>query len=371
MKLRGALALALVLSGALPLAAQETTREQDLEAIRGEIARLQADVGRLRARQSGIAGELERTEIEVRLQEQRVAEATAAQAVASERAAAIATQVQQLEAQLQALRDALRRSLEGLYRLGRHGYLRLFLSLEPKSSMLPGIRLLRLIARRDDDALDRFRATRTQLEFEQEQLVEQRRELDAWVVREEQQQAKLVTLRRRQAAMLAEVKSRGASLAQREGDLRDRERKLSSLLDVLAGRNREPLEGRSIQEFRGVLDWPVRGEVTQPFGRHQDARYGTAVPHNGLDIAVAADAPVRAVYPGKVIFAAPFEGFGQAVVVQHPGKALTLYAGLARLEVAKDDVVALQGRLGTAAAGTLYFEIRFENRPEDPALWLR
>ena len=237
--------------------------------------------------------------------------------------------------------------------------------------MLPAIRLLRLIARRDNDALDRFRAVRTRLEFEREQLAGERRELDAWVAREKQQQAALDTLRRRQSAMLAEVRSQGATLAQREDNLRDRERKLSSLLDVLSGRNPEPLGGKPIQDFRGVLDWPVRGAIQLPFGRRQDPRYGTAVPHNGIDITTAAGAPVRVVYPGRVIYAADFESFGPTVVVQHPGKALTLYAGLAALEVRKDDVLALQSRLGTAAAGILYFEIRLENRPQDPVQWLR
>ncbi|MFQ5350807.1 MAG: murein hydrolase activator EnvC family protein, partial [Thermoanaerobaculia bacterium] len=80
--------------------------------------------------------------------------------------------------------------------------------------------------------------------------------------------------------------------------------------------------------------------------------------------------PVRAIYPGRVVFAAPFEGYGQTVVVQHPGRVFTLYAGLARLGVRQDDIIKLGQTVGPAAA-RLYFEIREENRPVDPLDWLR
>ena len=275
-----------------------------------------------------------------------------------------------LEGKLVELRGQLRRSLVGLYRLGRHGYLRLFLSLKPNQSLLPGIRLLRLIARRDGETLDRFRATRTQLEFERGQLAAGRRELEAWVRREEERRRGLVALRARQVELLAGAQSEGRRLAARTGALREKERKLSALLDFLYGRVPDALAGRPMQGFRGVLDWPVRGRVTAGFGPRLDPRYGTRVPHNGVDIAAAKGSEVRAIYPGKVIYAAPFEGYGQAVVLHHAGRVLTLYAGLERVRVAKDDVVKLNTVLG-AAGGTVYFEIRVENRPEDPALWLR
>jgi septal ring factor EnvC (AmiA/AmiB activator) len=95
------------------------------------------------------------------------------------------------------------------------------------------------------------------------------------------------------------------------------------------------------------------------------------VPHNGIEIAPEGrPAPVRAVYPGKVLYAAPFEGYGPTVVMHHAGRVFTLYAGLAELRVRQGDVLELGDPVGTAA-GRLYFELRSENRPEDPVGWLR
>ena len=79
---------------------------------------------------------------------------------------------------------------------------------------------------------------------------------------------------------------------------------------------------------------------------------------------------MRAVYPGKVLFAAPFEGYGTTVVLHHAGRGLTLYGGLVSARVSKGDVVALGTALG-GAGELVYFEIRVDNKPEDPLRWLR
>jgi septal ring factor EnvC (AmiA/AmiB activator) len=95
------------------------------------------------------------------------------------------------------------------------------------------------------------------------------------------------------------------------------------------------------------------------------------VPHNGIEIAPErGGAAVQAVYPGKVLYAAPFQGYGPTVVVHHAGRVFTLYAGLGELRVGEGDVLELGDPVGTAA-GPLYFEIRSENLPEDPERWLR
>ena len=131
------------------------------------------------------------------------------------------------------------------------------------------------------------------------------------------------------------------------------------------------LGGKPFGEFRGILDWPLKGRVVVPFGPRLDPRYGTKVPHNGVDITPeTASDEVRAVFPGKVLFAAPFEGFGTTVVLHHAGRGLTLYGGLVSARVAKDDVVSLGQALG-GAGEVVYFELRLDNRPEDPQRWLR
>ena len=346
------------------------SRERELEEIRLEITRLHSRLGELRERAADVASQAERTGLEFALQERRVAEAATAHALAVARSEASAASVAALEAQLEQVREELRGRMLALYRLGRPGYLRLFLALEPERNLLGAIRQLRYLARRDADLTDRYVESRARLALEREELAAQELEAKSWVAREEERRGVLERLRHEQAAMLARFEGESKRLESRADELAEREKKLSNFLDFLYGRTDPILSGRSIRDFRGVLERPVAGRVLEGFGPRLDPRYGTRTPHRGVDLETERGEPVHAVYAGNVAFAAPFEGYGPTVVLQHAGGVFTLYAGLGRLQVARGDVVALRQVLGEAS-DRLYFEVRVDNRPEDPMSWTR
>lgn len=352
-----------------------TAREQELAGLRQEITGLERRLQAARRQQSGLRGDVARLDLELTLQEKRLAEAVAARDLTAHRAAAGAAEVARLEDLLAASRRDLSRRVAGLYRMGRQGYVRLLLSLRPDERLLPSIRLVRFLARRDRQTADRYGAARVRLTRERDQLLARRGELEGWIAREDARRRHFAVLRERQAGLLARLEKEGAVLTARAGELAERERKLTGLLDMLGRGSGEPAAppgeaGQAIQKFRGALDWPARGKVTAGFGPRLDPRYRTQVPHNGLDIATAAGGEVRAVFPGKVLFAAPFAGYGTTVVVHHPGRVFTLYAGLSQLRVGQGDVVSLGDVVGLSS-DALYFEIRVENRPENPLHWLR
>jgi septal ring factor EnvC (AmiA/AmiB activator) len=362
----------LVLWSAAAARPQEArSREEQLAAIRGEIGRLQQRLERARREQSGLEGELAATSLDLELHQQRLAEASAAAGIAASRQAASERQVRALAAALEASRRSCRRQLTALYSFGRQGYLRLLLLLEADDDrLLPSIRLMRYLARRDREAIERLQETERRLAAERDRLAAERQDLERWIGREQSRRRELVAARRRQAALLARVERERRDLASRASELADKERKLARFLDLLYGNSGDALAGTPMQQFRGVLDWPVRGRLSERFGPRLDPRYHTRVPHNGIDVATTPGAEVRAVFPGKILFAAPFEGYGLTVVVHHPGRVFTLYAGLSELRKTRDDMLSL-GEVVGLAANRLYFEIRAENRPEDPLSWLR
>ena len=374
-----------------PLPVARSDREIDLDRIRAEVARLEERLRGARTRERDLASSLETAELDLALQESRVAEASAAREVAEAEVATTEAEVEALASELGAARGSLRKRVAGLYRLGSHGPLRLALSMEPggpgenaenaegaEGADLPAaIRLLRFLVRRDAAAVERYVAARETLLDRRQVLEEERREVERWLTEAESRRAELAASRRRQSTLLARARAEREDLARRSEDLAEKERKLSALIASLERDDSEE-GGTSIDEFRGVLDWPVTGEVTVGFGPRTDPRYKTLTPHNGLEIAPAASVErdgagrvrVRAVYPGKVLYAAPFEGYGRTVVVHHAGRVFTLYAGLDELLVSKDQVLELGAPVG-AASGAVYFEVRKENRPEDPLGWLR
>src|SRR6185369_11969643 len=113
---------------------------------------------------------------ELQLQEARLSEAATARDLAVRRAAASESEVARLEQELGAARHAMHGRLAGLYRLGRQGYLRLLLALDPRRPLLPSMRLMRYLARRDRQTFDRYREAREHLARERDQLVAEREE---------------------------------------------------------------------------------------------------------------------------------------------------------------------------------------------------
>ncbi len=351
-------------------AAEPDRREAELATMREQIGRLEARVVAMRDREASLEDRLQRVRVELELQEIRLTEATAAYQLAADRSAAAEVEIARLETALAEIREDLRRRLGGLYRLGRHGYLRLFLSLDPNVDLLPALRQLRFLVRRDRATLERFTETRDRLGEERLRLAAERREMASWQAEEQERRDALASVRRRQERLLARIARERERLAEQARELQEKERKLARLIDSLAGGLLVPLGGTPIQDFRGALDWPVAGAVTSPFGPRLDPRYRTEVPHNGIDVATDSGAEVRSIFPGEVLFSSTFEGYGPMVVVHHPGRVFTLYAGLTELSVGKGDALDMGAVLGLASE-LLYFEIRVENQPRDPADWLR
>jgi len=362
--------LSWIASAGTPSVAQVPDREAELEAIRDQIMVLQSRLNRVSREEQGLRGEVNQTVVAIELQEKRVEEARTARLLAAHSLEEVGEEVATLEASLDEIRTKLKQSLADLYRMGQQGYLRLFLSIRSTADLLPGIRQMRFFVRRDSELLNAYLDTHTQLTFQQEQLAQHREDVESWLSRESSRLDELGRLQERQRTLLARLERERQTLTVKTAELSDKERKLSNFLDFLYGRTPTPLSGTPVQNFKGVLDWPIKARVEQGFGPRLDPVYGTRVPHNGLDLATPPGAEVRVVFPGKVLFASPFQGYGLTAVVHHPGRVFSLYAGLEELKVGAEDVLSL-GQVIGIARDTLYFEIREENRPVDPAQWLR
>lgn len=121
-----------------------------------------------------------------------------------------------------------------------------------------------------------------------------------------------------------------------------------------------------------VMSWPVEGPLSSPFGR-RDGR-----PHDGIDLAVPEDTPVRAACSGMVTYAGNgIRGYGNLVIVSHAGHLATVYAHNRELlvregePVARGQVIARSGQTGRATAPHVHFEVRKDSIPRDPLGYLR
>ncbi|MBB6083374.1 murein hydrolase activator EnvC family protein [Castellaniella defragrans] len=125
--------------------------------------------------------------------------------------------------------------------------------------------------------------------------------------------------------------------------------------------------------LRKGLPRPVAGEI--------QGRFGTQRPDGGLwrgiVLRAVAGTPVRAVAPGRVVYAHWLSGFGNLLIIDHGKQYLSIYAYNQSLMrqvgdvVARGDEVAWVGATGGQVEPGLYFELRHQGAPINPELWMR
>jgi murein DD-endopeptidase MepM/ murein hydrolase activator NlpD len=119
-----------------------------------------------------------------------------------------------------------------------------------------------------------------------------------------------------------------------------------------------------------LFSWPVEGEVTSGFG----PRNGSF--HDGVDIAAPRGTAVLAAGDGQVIFSDVMRGYGNVVIVRHPGGYVTVYAhnqeNLVKegQTVRRGEQLAEVGQSGRATGASLHFEVRKDNLARDPLRYL-
>lgn len=108
---------------------------------------------------------------------------------------------------------------------------------------------------------------------------------------------------------------------------------------------------------------PVTGRLVSGFG---DASRGTAA--RGITLTVRAQAQVVAPSGGRIAFAGPFAGYGQIIIIDHPGGFTSLITGLERISAQVGDNVVAGSPLGAAGGGRpqITLELRRDGRPVNP-----
>ncbi len=121
-----------------------------------------------------------------------------------------------------------------------------------------------------------------------------------------------------------------------------------------------------------TMIWPVLGLLSSNFGR----RWGRL--HEGIDISAPEGTPIRAVQTGVVVYSDnTVPGYGNLIVVVHPGGLSTVYAhNKVNLvsegdRVKRGEVIAQVGRSGKSTGYHLHFETRKNGLAINPLTYLK
>jgi septal ring factor EnvC (AmiA/AmiB activator) len=129
---------------------------------------------------------------------------------------------------------------------------------------------------------------------------------------------------------------------------------------------------RQFTQLKGTLNWPVRGAHLNRYGQR---RAGSDLIWQGVNISAGRGSEVRAVSHGRVAFADWLPGLGLMVIIDHGQGYMSLYGHNEVLFKETGDwaeageTIATVGDSGGKTQTALYFEVRHQGTPVNPAEW--
>lgn len=291
----------------------------------------------------------------------------------------------------------IERRLASLYKAGELGALRMFFSAESFPQMAENIRYMRSILEHDkkifseyDQQIEELHKLKADLERDAAKKSRIKEGIAVKKLEIEQEKSKkaafLVQVRQDRSSYeksLKELQANAARLqtmmvrleALSRRKLSARHEKPGSKLKPLA--ELPPVPDRGFASQKGRMSLPVRGEIVETYGKHKHPDFDSYTFSKGLSISAGSGSDIRSIYDGSVIFADYFKGYGNMIIIDHGGGYFSLYAHAARIlkkvgaEIARNETVATVGDSDSSRGPMLYFEIRHQGKPVDPAGWVR
>ena len=381
------------LSLCCPLPSGAADSADDLKDLRGRIEVLKREIDKTEGNRAEAADSLKESEQAISQANLALRELAAHKQSAQSRLAELG-QKSRVVGETAGVQGArLARLIHDEYIKHDRGYLQMLFSGESPAAAAREIHYASYISRAQARLIDTMRHNLAELKRLADEAQEKTAELADI---ESKQRAEKLELARESDArrkMLLKLSSQIRTQRREVTTLERNEKRLTDLIERLArltqqrapaekvqrggARNDTLPEGGFVGAFatlRGKLRLPARGEIAGRFG---NPREGGGTTWKGVFIRSATGEEVRAVAPGRGVFADWMRGFGNLLIVDHGNDYLSIYGNNESLfrrvgdTVAGGDAIARVGNSGGNPDSGLYFELRHQGKPFDPLAWAR
>jgi septal ring factor EnvC (AmiA/AmiB activator) len=343
----------------------EAVTSTKLQVIKRAIALKEAELGTLNRDLRGVESNLDRTGIEI-------------------------TKVSR-EANVK--RAEIDKRLASLYKAGEIGAVRMFFSAESFPQLAENIRYMKSILENDkrifaeyNQKVEQLKTLKSDLErdaHKKERIVtgiaQKKREIEAEKTNIAEHLVQVRQERKSHEAGLKELQANAASLQAMIKKFTERPPKPPK--PPRPGPGKPPVElpavpDRGFSSQKGRMNLPVRGSILESYGAHKHPEFNTYTFSKGISISAASGTDIKSIYDGTVIYAGGFKGYGNMMIIDHGGGYFSLYAHASHLaknvgaEVKRSETIGAVGAEPTKGS-MLYFEIRRDGKPVDPAGWVR
>ena len=373
-------------------ARSQASAQKQLAGTRAQIKALSAEQKRLESERDAAAGELRRIDGAVAQAQRALHDTDAAIARQEQALADLQARRAGLEQALSTQRAELALLVRSAYMLGHQQELQVLLEQQRVGDLARVLAYHRYFERARSERIGKVNAELAELANVAAQIEQRKQELLATQERQRGEGQRLDAQKRERSQVVTRLDARYQDRSSRLGALgRDEQNtvallaKLRKLMAALpppkprvapssakGGPARPASAPVPASALLGAANLPLQGSLlagyrgTMPDG-HQS---------QGLLIAGNAGAQVHAVRAGRVAYADWLKGYGLLLILDHGGGWMTLYAFNDALlknagdEVQSGEAIANVGSSGGQGRPALYFELRKDGQPADPATWL-
>ena len=279
-----------------------------------------------------------------------------------------------MQADQAAREELIEQSIQHMWAMQQGGGLRVWLGDQKPEEVARNISYLQLLIDDQRELISRYQQGLEDIERNVQRVAETQTQLTVQMSAQNDVRETLASQRAARQQTLQAINAQVRTDAQALATLRADQQRLNELLNELANVPAAPIPAaQPFADLKGALPMPVTGTPSNRFGgrRNADIRW------RGWLIPAEEGESIRAVHAGQVIYADWLRGQGLLIVIDHDDGWLTLYAQNHSLmrqvgdRVAAGDVIARAGASGGHDVTGLYFEVRHQGQPVDPAQWIR
>jgi septal ring factor EnvC (AmiA/AmiB activator) len=363
-----------LLSGCLGWSAPDKDKEK-LDTIAKQIEEINSKLEKLKKEEGSILNDIYKIELEY---EKAVIENNQIKLLvrkSEEKIRKKNAEKKKLETEIDQSKTNLKQILRLLYKIGGNAYLKFFIRIDNLDQLFQNYRLfISLIDYKSEEI--------NKLKINIQRLLEVKKELEddhaSLKNLQKQKELKLQDIRNFKQSKMALIRKINNDKDQYMRMLDELETEAAQLNKLIYGK---PLTRRlgmiDLDRIKGKLNWPIKGKVVSFFGKKRSTKFDTYIINNGIKIKPGDSDQVKSIYPGEVVFADYYKGYGNLIIIQHAKNLYTLYGHCEKMFKQKGDnvnegeVISLAGDSGSTEGKSLYFEIRTQLKPQDPLEWLR
>lgn len=352
--------------------------EERLKKLRVRIEALQEKLNETRGRRDDLREEVRGLERRIGVQMNNLRKSDAQLAANEKKLADLNARAAREQGRLGAQRQQLARQIYSAYLMGRQEYPKMLLNQENPARVARVITYYEYLNQARTERISQIQTTLSRLETLEQQIREQRRDLEDLRAGQREQKTTLEASRARRGELLASLNREVRDQSQQIERLRADEKRLEQLIEELKTvLPDQPLPSGANTRFaklRGRLPLPTRGGILARYGAQKNVGN---LKWRGLLIGGREGQNVISVYRGRVVFADWLRGFGLLLILDHGDGYMTLYGHNQSLHkgvgdwVEAGEVIASLGNTGDMVQPGLYFELRQNGEPRDPLIWCK